>query len=257
VTYLDTSALLKRFVAETGSVVVNALVGRHGPVATATIAYAEAHAAFARRRRARDLSERQYASTCRQFEHEWGAWVHIDLDDDVLGLARDLIRRHPLSGFDAIHLASALAFRTMLGEELAFAAADAGLFNAARDRLAVGVDQDGPALGAHRARGFLFAWRPRQSANSRNLKFSQEGSSRFRARNIAASTVFGDALTRLAVAAVERYVVFQRQLPERAYAVGLFHMRICAYSMTNAASAPPITPVIAATARVTPILGRE
>ena len=95
-TYLDTSALLKHFVAETGSVVVHELVSRHGPVATASIAYAETHAALARRRRAGDLSERQYASTCRQFEHEWSAWIHISLDDDVLGLARDLIRRHPL-----------------------------------------------------------------------------------------------------------------------------------------------------------------
>jgi len=132
VTYLDTSAMLKRFVAEPGSVVVHELVSRHGPVATAKIAYAEAHAAFARRRRAGDLSERQYASTCRQFEHEWRAWIHIGLDDDVLGLARDLIRRHPLRGFDAIHLASALAFKTMLDEELTVAAADAGLLNAAR-----------------------------------------------------------------------------------------------------------------------------
>ena len=123
--------------------------------ATATIAYAEAHAAFARRRRAGDLSERQYASTCRQFEHEWGAWIHIGLDDDVLELARDLIRRHPLRGFDAIHLASALAFRTMLGEELTLAAADTGLLNAARgERLrALNVERpSGPAVPSAIAR---------------------------------------------------------------------------------------------------------
>lgn len=137
-TYLDTSALLKRFVGEVGSVVVDALVSRHGPVATAKIAYAEAHAALGRRRRAGDLSEREYASKCRQFEHEWSAWIRLDLDDDVLALARELIRRHPLRGFDAIHLASALSFRTMLGEDVTFAAADTGLLNAARaERLRV------------------------------------------------------------------------------------------------------------------------
>ena len=131
-TYLDTSALLKRFVAETGSVMVQAIVSRHGPVATAKIAYAEAHAAFARRRRAGHLSERQYAATCRRFEHDWDAWIRLDLDDDVLVLARDLVRRHPLRGFDAIHLASAIALRIALGEDLAFAAADARLLAAAR-----------------------------------------------------------------------------------------------------------------------------
>jgi len=132
VTYLDTSALLKRFVAEPGTDVVNTLVSRHGPVATAKIAYAEAHAAFARRHRAGNLSGPQYALTCRRFEHEWHAWVRIDLDDDVLALARDMVRRHPLRGFDAIHLASALALRISTGEDLSFAAADGSLLNAAR-----------------------------------------------------------------------------------------------------------------------------
>ena len=131
-TYLDTSALLKRFVAEPGTDVVNTLVSRHGPVATAKIAYAEAHAAFARRHRAGNLSGPQYALTCRRFEHEWQTWVRIDLDDDVLALARDMVRRHPLRGFDAIHLASALALRISTGEDLSFAAADGSLLNAAR-----------------------------------------------------------------------------------------------------------------------------
>ena len=91
-TYLDTSALLKRFVAEPGTVVVNTLVSRQGPVATAKIAYAETHAAFARRHRVGNLSGPQYALTCRRFEHEWETWVRVDLDDDVLALARDMVR---------------------------------------------------------------------------------------------------------------------------------------------------------------------
>ncbi len=58
-------------------------------------------------------------------------YIRLDLDD-VLMLARDLIRRHPLRGFDAIHLASASALRTMLAEDFAFAAADTRLLEAAR-----------------------------------------------------------------------------------------------------------------------------
>ena len=131
-TYLDTSALLKRFVAETGTVLVTALVSRHGPVATATIAFAELHAGLARKRREGHLSEGEYARTCRRFDHDWGAYVRVDLDDEVLVLARDLVRRHPLKGFDAIHLASALTLRTALSENIVFAAADARLLNAAR-----------------------------------------------------------------------------------------------------------------------------
>ena len=52
--------------------------------------------------------------------------------DEILVAARDLIRRHPLRGFDAIHLASALSLRAALGEEITFAAADERLLRAAR-----------------------------------------------------------------------------------------------------------------------------
>ena len=144
-TYLDTSALLKRFVAEPGTVVVNTLVSRQGPVATAKIAYAETHAAFARRHRVGNLSGPQYALTCRRFENEWETWVRVDLDDDVLALARDMVRRHPLRGFDAIHLASALALRTSVGEDLSFAAADGRLLNAARAERLRALNVERPA----------------------------------------------------------------------------------------------------------------
>jgi hypothetical protein len=46
-------------------------------------------------------------------------------------MARDLIQRHPLKGFDAIHLASALSLKSALGEEMTFAAADERLLQAA------------------------------------------------------------------------------------------------------------------------------
>jgi len=46
-------------------------------------------------------------------------------------LARDLIQRHPLRGFDAVHLASALSLKNALGEEVTFSAADGRLLRAA------------------------------------------------------------------------------------------------------------------------------
>jgi hypothetical protein len=42
-----------------------------------------------------------------------------------------LIQRHPLRGFDAVHLASALRLKTALGGEITFAAADGRLLKAA------------------------------------------------------------------------------------------------------------------------------
>ena len=131
-TYLDTSALIKRFVSEKGSRFVQALFTKDPAVATAKIAYAEVFAALSRKLREGGLSETQYNSTCRQFERDWPSYIRVDLHDQVLVLARDLVRRHPLRGFDAIHLASALRLKQALGLELAFAAADGRLLAAAR-----------------------------------------------------------------------------------------------------------------------------
>ena len=130
--YLDTSALIKRFVNEKGSLLVRSLVQREGAVATAKIAYAEIFAGLTRKLREGNLAKAQYALACRQFDRDWHAYIRVELEDDLLLLARELIQRHPLRGFDAVHLASALTLKTALGEEITFAAADGRLLKAAK-----------------------------------------------------------------------------------------------------------------------------
>ena len=129
--YLDTSALIKRFVEERGSSLIQTLVTRNEPVATAKIAYAEVYAGLTRRRWEGDLSSGQYVLACRQFEYDWRAYVQVDLRDEILVLARDLIQRHRLKGFDAIHLASALSLKSALGQDIRFVAADTRLLRSA------------------------------------------------------------------------------------------------------------------------------
>jgi uncharacterized protein len=130
VIYLDTSALIKRFVNEKGSL-VQSIVQRTGAIATAKIAYSEIFAGLTRKLREGNLSKVQYALACRQFENDWHAYLRVELEDDILLLARDLIQRRPLRGFDAVHLASALRLKVALGEEVTFAAADGRLLKAA------------------------------------------------------------------------------------------------------------------------------
>lgn len=130
--YFDTSALVKRFVAEKGSRRVEEIMTGGEPVATSKIGYAEVYAALTRRRREKDLSARQYAVACRSFEEDWQACLLVDLRDEVLLLARDLIKRRPLRGFDAIHLASALSLSRELGVTMRFVAADSRLLGAAQ-----------------------------------------------------------------------------------------------------------------------------
>jgi len=77
------------------------------------------------------LSRSLYGVACRQFDRDWPAYIRVELYQEVLVLARDLIQRHPLRGFDAVHLASAVSLRSALGEPITFVAADGRLLKAA------------------------------------------------------------------------------------------------------------------------------
>lgn len=129
--YLDTSALIKLYVAEQGSAEVIALVRREGIPATATIAYAEVYSGLMRRRREGSLTVSQYAHLSGQFEQDWTTYVRVELQKNVLDLARDLLQRYALRAFDAVHAASALSLKTQLKENFALVAADGRLLRAA------------------------------------------------------------------------------------------------------------------------------
>jgi len=131
VIYFDTSALIKNFILEQGSKVVQDLVRNSSPVATASIAYAEVYSGLTRKRRERLLTVTQHVTVCRQFEEHWASYIHVELAPEVLILAKDLIQRHPLRAFDAIHLASALVLQKGIDQALQFAAGDARLLQAA------------------------------------------------------------------------------------------------------------------------------
>ena len=130
-TYLDTSALVKRFVLEAGSSKVQSLLADDEPVASATIAYAELYSGLTRRHREGVLSRLQYRLACRRVERDWMAVVKVEVGADILASARELIQRHGLRAFDAIHLASALGLQAAANEPVTFVAADQRLLRAA------------------------------------------------------------------------------------------------------------------------------
>jgi predicted nucleic acid-binding protein len=131
VIYFDTSALIKRFVAEKGTALVQRVMAKESLVATATVAYAEIYAGLTRKYRDDHLSRAEYTLVCKKFERDWPAYIRVELRDEILQLSRELIQRHPLRGFDAIHLASALSLKTNLDGDVTFAAADERLLRAA------------------------------------------------------------------------------------------------------------------------------
>ena len=130
-TYLDTSALVKRLVSEAGSGEVQSPLTGGEPIASATIAYAELYSGLTRRHREGFLTQLQYRLACRRVERDWMALVKVELGAEILSSARGLIQRHNLRAFDAIHLASALGLQAAANEPVTFVAADQRLLRAA------------------------------------------------------------------------------------------------------------------------------
>jgi predicted nucleic acid-binding protein len=104
--YLDTSSLVKLYVSEAGSDVVQQLVGGATVVATSVVAYAETRAALARLRREGVLSASKVASAKSEFEEQWPTYLTLEATDSLCRAAGALAERYSLRGFDSIHLAS-------------------------------------------------------------------------------------------------------------------------------------------------------
>ena len=129
--YLDTSALVKLYVREAGSDLVRARVRDADRVGTSRVAYPEARAAFSRRRREGALTGAGLRHAVSELDRELGAYVIVELAEPVARHAGELAERHRLRGFNAIHLASALALGRLLGAMPALLAFDARLTAAA------------------------------------------------------------------------------------------------------------------------------
>ena len=149
--YVDSSALLKHYVQEVGTDALKAKLQEHSRYAPGVlisdIGYAEVLATFARRLRENPLLIGETNRLGAEFQYDWlFRLTRVELDIGVLGYIHDLVRKHPLRGADAIHLASALWLRDTLkldskmrlaGGPLIFATSDNQLKNAAR---VVGLD---------------------------------------------------------------------------------------------------------------------
>jgi uncharacterized protein len=119
--YLDTSALVKLYVEEDGSALVRKWVHDADLVATSILAYAEARAAFARRRREKQIAPAAYTQMLREFELDWDRYVVLDATDPLIRSAGKLAETHALRPYDAIHLASAKILKDKVAQTVSFA----------------------------------------------------------------------------------------------------------------------------------------
>ena len=130
--YLDTSALVKLYVAEEGSPLCRQAVADARLVSTSAVAYVEARAAFARKRRERTLAPAAHRGLVRSLDGDWGRYLRIEPSEALIHEAASMAERHHLRGYDAIHLASAVLLKNRLAEQVVFSSWDHALQAAAR-----------------------------------------------------------------------------------------------------------------------------
>ena len=102
-----------------------------GELNTSLLSVPEAHSAIAREARRGALNAEQVAMALDALERVWDRVGFVELNDELAQSAAELLHRYPLSGADAVHLATALY--NGVPNTLSFATWDKRLARAARD----------------------------------------------------------------------------------------------------------------------------
>ncbi len=106
--FLDSSALAKRYIEETGSDRVQEILAAASSLGVSVLSLSEVISALCRRRRERKLSPPQYATAKQALLADIADASVIYVTDKVVARAVEALERWPLRSSDSLHLASAV-----------------------------------------------------------------------------------------------------------------------------------------------------
>jgi predicted nucleic acid-binding protein len=129
--YLDSSALVKRYVVEMGSQEVVQAIAQSDIAGTVVITRAEVAAAFAKAVRMTALTQDEAQACIERFRRDWPHLVRTRVTEATVARADQLAWQYQLRGYDAVHLAAALLWQDALGVMVTMATFDRKLWQAA------------------------------------------------------------------------------------------------------------------------------
>lgn len=109
IAYLDTSALIKALLEEEGSRLADEIWARSSRRVASRLVYPEARAALAAAHRDGRIDQTALRATIGDLDAACDAMVLIGVDWPLARHAGELAEQHALRGYDAVHLATALA----------------------------------------------------------------------------------------------------------------------------------------------------
>ena len=137
--FLDSSALIKRYVVEIGSPWIKTLTdsATGNSLLLVRITWVEVLSAFARRQREGSINAAEVAALIQKFRSEFNnRYRVIEVDEALVERAGELIVEYPLRAYDSVQLASALRVQSLLTSmpdtQLIFVSADNRLLDIAQ-----------------------------------------------------------------------------------------------------------------------------
>ncbi len=105
--FCDTSALVKLYISEIHSGLITGHLKEAEAVVVCRIAWAEAHAAFARRARDVPADAAEIELVKKAFTADWSRFVKLEVTQELVELAGDYADTFALRGYDSVQLAAA------------------------------------------------------------------------------------------------------------------------------------------------------
>lgn len=133
IAYFDTSAIIPLIIDESGSTQCERFWNEATRVVSVRLVYAEARTALARAERMGRIDDRQLGAAVAQLEALLTGIDHVEVTEGLVRSAGSLAEDHKLRGYDAVHLAAALA---VADDDFVLVAGDGALSTAA---LALGL----------------------------------------------------------------------------------------------------------------------
>lgn len=141
--YVDSSALVKRYVREAESATMLQTIELAESIGTALITRAEIAATFAKTVRMGLLTRERAQAELETFRAHWSDLVRIEMTESLIARADAFAWQHGLRGYDAVHLSAGVLWREALDTRVTFATFDKRLWIAARQ---VGLEPFPPEL---------------------------------------------------------------------------------------------------------------
>ena len=146
--FLDSSALIKRYVREQGSPWVQTITDTkiRNSLMIARITWVEILSGLTRRQREGNLPATELTTMLHNFRYDWDIQYRIvELDEALTQVAGQLVQKYPLRAYDSVQLAAALklqvTFARFTNVQFIFVSADKRLLTVAQ---AAGLLIDNP-----------------------------------------------------------------------------------------------------------------